>query len=623
MCGIAGAVLNDPRDLDHVLRRMNAALVHRGPDDGGTHVSGRVGLTVNRLSIIDIAGGHQPMHTEDGVSVVFNGEIYNYRGLRDALIARGCRFDTNSDTEVVLRLYHAEGVAGFRKLNGMFALAILDRRNDELILVRDPVGIKPLYHFADADTLLFASEIKAIVAALPARPAINPQAVWDFLSLRYVPPPATIWRGIWKLEPGQMLRHSLDTHRTELVRYWAPDLTPEPFDPARDYDREFEERFLAAVESHIVAADVPVGMFLSGGLDSGAICAAAIELGHRNFHTFSIGGDLAGADDELALARLTSAKFATHHHELAMTRALYFDQLDRIAWHFDEPYGDETGGALMLLSREARAYVKVALSGEGSDELLLGYTARPMIEHLGAIERKYARYPRILFKAASLFYRGRRGRILNALAAGGPRAYLKGAAHHMGWILNDGEKPAFWRGGPVAPTHEAVSRWYTLPPHIHPLAQMQQSAFQTWLVEDLLMKADKMAMAESLEVRVPFLHLPLVEWCQRSPLELRIGRIAEGEVRPKAILRNFVAKRLPPEILNAPKRGFPLPVMGWFRDELRAQQKLPLVSRALADWISVDALAPLVARAASGEQLASAALWNVVMLDRWFKLYAD
>jgi len=624
MCGIVGvAMRKDRAEIDQALRRMNAAIAHRGPDDSGSHVSDQVGLAVSRLSIIDLVGGHQPMHTTDGVSIVFNGEIYNYLALRGALIARGYRFRSKSDTEVVLNLYHADGADGLRKLSGMFAVAIHDGRKDELVLVRDQIGIKPLYYLLDADRLLFASEIKAILAALPARPAVDPQAVWDFLSLRYVAPPRTIWQGIAKLEPGHVLRYSLKTHRAQITRYWEPNLTPEPFDPGRNYDREFEERFLSAVESHIVASDVPVGTFLSGGLDSGAICAASIELGHRNFHTFSIGGDRAGADDELPLARMVSAKFGTNHHEIFMTKQLYFDQLDRIAWHFDEPYGDETGGAVMLLSRDARQHVKVALSGEGSDELLLGYSRKPMIDNLAAIERRYGRYPGFLLGAASHMFSGRRARVLSALAAGGPRAYLKGAAYQIAWILKEEEKGLIWRGGPVTPTHDMVACWYTLPTKVHPLAQVQQSAFQTWLVEDLLMKADKMAMAESLEVRVPFLHLPFVEWCQRSPMEVRIGRIDQGEVRPKAILRNFVAKRLPAEVLSAPKRGFPTPVISWFRESLQEQKRLAPASRAIADWIRFDALDPLVAKAAAGDHLALAQLWNIVMLDHWFKVYVD
>jgi asparagine synthase (glutamine-hydrolysing) len=622
MCGIVGIVTHKDRDeIERVLARMQDRIVHRGPDDSGSFIARRIGLAMRRLSIIDLAGGHQPMHTADGVSIVFNGEIYNYVALGKDLIARGYRFKTKSDTEVILNLYHAEGPDSFKKLNGMFAVAIYDRRNDELILARDQIGIKPLYYMLTADGLIFASEIKAILAALPGKPPVNAEAVWDFLSLRSVPPPNTIWEGIVKLEPGHVLRYQRAAQQAQITRFWFPNLSPDPLDAGHNYEQEFEQHFMAAVESHIVASDVPVGTFLSGGLDSGAICAASIELGHRNFHTFSISGEGAGKDDELPLARLVSQKFGTNHHEIVMTRQLYFDQLDTVAWHFDEPYGDETGAAVLLLSRLARQHVKVVMSGEGSDELLLGYVKQQSLDQLSAIGRRYRRWPRFVLGIASQLFTGRRSRILSAIAAEGPNAYRKGAGSHIAWVLWDEDKTKLWRADHRRPTHDLIASWYTLPTEVHPLVQSQQAAFQSWLVENLLMKADKMSMAESLETRVPFLHLPLVEWCQRSPMELRIG--PKGEFRSKAILRKFVAKRLPTEILNAPKRGFPVPVISWFGQMLREQKKFTPLSKGINDWIRWDGVDNLVTRGARGDREALATLWGVSMLDRWFKVYLN
>ncbi len=623
MCGIVGiATRADRAEVERALTRMNDAIVHRGPDDCGQLVETGVGLAMRRLSIIDLAGGHQPMHTEDGVSIVFNGEIYNYVALRESLIARGYNFKTKSDTEVILNLYHAEGQDGFKKLHGMFAVAIYDGRTEKIVLARDQIGIKPLYYMLDNNRLIFASEIKAILSALPSKPPVNQQAVWDYLSLRYVPPPSTVWTGIMKLQPGHMLVYSCRTKSAEVTCFWQPNLTPEPFDPGRNYLREFEQEFLAAVQSHIVASDVPVGLFLSGGLDSGAICTAAIELGHKNFHSFSIGAEGSGNDDELSLAVQVSRKFGTVHHEIVMTRELYFDQLDSVAWHFDEPYGDETGTALFLLAHAARKNVKVAMSGEGSDELLLGYDRKSSIERVVKTERRYGHVPPFLLKAAS-YVSGEHSRALSAMAAGGPGAYAKGMALHIAWTLGDKEKAFFWQGGKVQPTSDLVSSWYSLPTTVHQLAQTQQADFQTWLVEDLLMKADKMSMAASLETRVPFLHLPLVEWCQRAPMEVRIGNFRNGEFRSKAILRDFVAKRLPPDVLNAPKRGFPVATIRWFGQMLREQQTFSPVSRAIRDWIRFDALDRLVVAGKNGNRAALAKLWGIVMLDRWFKAYVD
>jgi asparagine synthase (glutamine-hydrolysing) len=624
MCGIVGiAAALGVAELEGQLARMNDAIIHRGPDDSGSHLAPGIGLAMRRLSIIDIAGGHQPMRTEDGVAIVFNGEIYNYLALRRDLQARGYVFRTQSDTEVILNLYHAEGVNGLRRLNGMFAVAIHDARSEELVLVRDQIGIKPLYYLRDSGRLLFASEIKAILAALPGRPPIDRQALWDYLSLGYVPPPRSIWQGILKLEPGHILRHDLTTRVSRLQRYWAPDLTPDPFDPGRDYAREFHDHFLAAVESHIVASDVPVGAFLSGGLDSGAICAASVELGHRKFHTFSITGEAAGDRDETGLARLVSRKFATTHHEIVMRRADFFDTLDQAAWHFDEPYGDETGIALLLLSRLARQHVKVAMSGEGSDEMLLGYATEADVRGQERIQRKYGGLPRALYRAAAPFFGGSRAAVLAALGKGGPGAYLKGLGMHISWALADEEKARFWRGPSERPTRALVSSWYTLPTTVDPMAQSQQAAFQTWLVEDLLMKSDKMSMAVSLESRVPFLHLPLVEWCQRAPMQARLGDVAAGEVRPKAILRDFVASRLPPEVLNAPKRGFSLPALAWSAERLREQGGFRPTSRAIHDMLDFTAMQPLVEAAMSGAPQSADKVWNVVMLDRWCRAYLD
>jgi asparagine synthase (glutamine-hydrolysing) len=624
MCGIAGIVTTKDRaEIEPLLRRMSHAIVHRGPDDSGLHIAQNVGLAAQRLSIIDLAGGAQPMHTSDGVTIVSNGEIFNYVALRDELIARGYSFKTHCDTEVILNLYHAFGIEAFKRLNGMFAVAIHDGRSGNLILARDPVGIKPLYYHLEPDQLLFASEIKSILTALPNKPTVDALAVWDYLSLRYVPPPGTIWQGIVKLQPGHVLRCSMNTRRVEIIRFWNPDLTPAPFDPGRNYDLEFEQHFMAAVESHIQASDVPLGLFLSGGLDSGAICAASVELGHRNFHTFSVGSEANGKDDETALARTVSKMFGTDHHEIIVTRQSYFDQLDSVAYHFDEPYGDETGAAMLLLSQEAFKHVKVVMSGDGADELLLGYCSEYSLDELAAIDRRYRYWPPFMLKAASQLLPGRPSRILKAIAAGGTGAYHKGASTHIAWTLEDYEKDPFWRGGPMRPTRDKVTSWYTLPTDVHPLAQLQQLDFQSWLVEDILMKSDKMSMAKSLELRVPFLHMPFVEWCQRLPMNARIGHTKSGGLRSKAILRNFVAKRLPAAVLNAPKRGFPVPAIHWFTEVLREQKRFVPMSRAIQDWINCDALLPLVARGIAGDRTAVAKLWGVAMLDRWFKAYVD
>ena len=622
MCGIVGLICADPPEqLARRVAAMNGAILHRGPDDDGVHLAPGLALAMRRLAIIDLSTGHQPMKTPDGVTIVFNGEIYNYRALRAELEAKGYAFHTRSDTEVILNLYHAEGAAAFARLNGMFAVAIHDARSDELILARDQIGIKPLYIAEHQGEFLFASEIKAILAALPGRPAIDPQALWDYLSMRFMAPDRTIWAGIGKLGPGQLLRRKLSDGHQTIETYWRADLTPGVFDPSRDYAREFADQFLAAVDSHIVAADVPVGAFLSGGLDSGAIVAAASELGHRDLHSFSISGDGAGADDELPLARAVAERFGTRHHEIRMAQADYFDALDDVVRAFDEPYGDATGAALYVMSRKASDHVKVAMSGEGSDELLLGYTRPADLATLAKVARRYGHVPRPLLRLAARLVSSDRASIFRAMAEGGPGAYRRGMAAHIGWTISDAEKAAFWRGPDMVPSFDLVQGWYTLADSVNPLAQSQQADFGTWLVEDLLMKADKMAMAASLETRVPFLHLPLVEWCQSTPIEARIG--SPGQFRTKAVLRDFVATRLPDAVLKAPKRGFPLPIFPWFAERLRDAGGYVPVSREFHNWISLEGLQPIVARACRNERRALEQLWGIAMFDRWCAVYAD
>ncbi len=312
MCGIAGVVAAPTPQRGEAIRRMTATLAHRGPDDDGYFEDDRVALGMRRLSIIDLACGHQPIRSRDGVVIVYNGEAYNYRVLRAELERTGVSFATDSDTEVVLELYRAHGIEGLSRIEGMFGLCIYDPRRNELHLARDRLGVKPLYYRADGAGLAFGSEIKALLAGLPARPALDRQAIHDYLTLRFVPAPATVWKDVRKLEPGHRLRLDLESGELELHRWWHVDFDSEPYDPSRDYEGEFEALFLAAVEKRLLASDVPVGVLLSGGLDSSAVSAAAVELGHRDFHTFSVG--FAGDD---AVSELGLRAYGCQVHRVA------------------------------------------------------------------------------------------------------------------------------------------------------------------------------------------------------------------------------------------------------------------------------------------------------------------
>lgn len=623
MCGIVGIVSKRRRgDIARIAARMNDAIIHRGPDDCGSWIDGDVALAMRRLSIIDIVGGHQPMLTDDGIAMVFNGEIYNYRKLRDELVARGYRFKTRSDTEVVLNLYHADGRGGLDRLNGMFAIAIVDRRSNELILMRDHAGMKPLYVATIGDEIIFASELKAIIKGLDAKPAINEQAIYDFLTLRYVPQPETVWQGIVKLLPAHRLIVDLRTRAQTLERWWTPDFTPQPAEPGRDYAGEFERLFFEAVESHLTASDVPVGAFLSGGLDSAAIVAVAAELGFRDLHTFSITGEDAGDADELPDARLISSHIGTRHHEIVMTKRDFDELTDLCVYQMDEPYADPTAIAMYMLSRVAVRHVKVGLSGEGADELLLGYTTAKHLAHIDRVRSRFSPWPAWLLRAASHVFTGRRSDILRQVAADGWRGYVRVDGLPAD-VFSDEHKERFWRGSRQRDSRRTNLREFTLSPSEHPIVQTQQADIQSWLVEDLLMKADKMTMSVSLEGRMPFLHKPLMEWCMRSPLEVRLTRDASGALRSKAVLRDMLARRLPAAILSRPKRGFPLPYERWLSADARGGGVKFATSRFLPTIVDVDAVRAIMGDAACGDAVWAPRIWSLRVLDRWLAINVD
>jgi asparagine synthase (glutamine-hydrolysing) len=329
MCGIVGvgAPLRTEK-LKSVVNRMNAAIVHRGPDDEGTWAGEGFAFGMRRLSIIDLSGGHQPMWDEStGIGIVYNGEVYNYRAIRLSLEQVGVHFQTTSDTEVVLKSCSLKGMKAVHDWNGMFAVACWNADERKLYLIRDRIGVKPLYYYYDGEMLIFASEIKALLASGLFRPRLNQQAIWDYLTFRYVPSPETVWQGIWKLPPAHILEWSPNT-APSIHRYWETDvLSLDPNEPVNQKAKQFEDLFLDCVEKRLIAADVPVGVLLSGGLDSSSIAAAAVELGHKQFHTFSVGFSDGGEYSELAYARSMAEHIGAEHHEIVVDQSTFIEML--------------------------------------------------------------------------------------------------------------------------------------------------------------------------------------------------------------------------------------------------------------------------------------------------------
>jgi asparagine synthase (glutamine-hydrolysing) len=553
MCGINALYYRDgSRLIDrHVLNRMRQVAIHRGPDDHGIYLRHNVGLAFNRLSIIDLAGGHQPMANEDGtVWVVFNGEIYNFKALHDELTGRGHRFQTRSDTEVIVHAWEEYGEECVRKLRGMFAFIIWDDRRKILFGARDRLGIKPFYYYADEHQVGFASELKSLLE-IPGVPTdLDEAAIGEYLQRRYVIAPNTMLKGIRKLPPGHSI--SVSERGISITRYWDLPSGPVQNISERDALDQLDFLLLDTTRLHLVA-DVPLGAFLSGGLDSSCIVGLMHRLDVRDIKTFSIGYD--SPESELAYARIVADHFHTDHHELRLTCLDFRDTLPKIAWHMDEPVGDTASIPLFYLSQFARQQVTVVLSGEGSDEIFGGY---PIYRRMLAFERAN-RVPLL-----SAF-----GRAVGALAGdtkirkyanmlGDPVEKRYGG---VGGLFSHEQASRMFAG--MGNSYDGVSAAYARAGTRSPFGRMSYVDHTTWLPDDLLVKADRMTMAHSLELRVPFLDHVMVEFAAGLPESLKIHRNIS-----KYVIKRWAERLLPRSIVHRPKKGFPVPTKVWFRQEL-------------------------------------------------------
>jgi asparagine synthase (glutamine-hydrolysing) len=625
MCGIVGIVNLDPREtVDEVrLKRMRDVLFHRGPDGEGLWVEGPVGLGMRRLAIVDVAGGHQPMANEDEtVWIVYNGEIYNHTDLRPALEARGHRYRTRSDTETILHLYEEEGERCVERLRGMFAFAVWDRARGQLLLARDRLGIKPLYYAYTDGALLFASEIKAILAAGAVRPALNEAILPEFLATRFVAGEETFFRGVRKLLPGRTLTWS-PAEGPQERRYWRLPL-------GRDESRltlserasEVRTRLEAAVQSHLMS-DVPLGLFLSGGIDSSGLAALMAPMVQEPIRTFAVGFDEPGAN-ELAYARLAARSVRAEHREVVVSPGEFFEALPHLVWHEDEPIAFPSSVPLYFVSRLAREHVKVVLTGEGADELFLGYNRYRVTawnERLGqpycgfvpgAVRRKISRLMPCL---------------PNPLGRYAGRTFL---------ALGPGHREVFYENFAVFPEdlQHHLLRDLSLLTARDPYAEglrcyeetsggtrerMSHADLQTYLVE-LLMKQDQMSMAASIESRVPYLDHEFVEHVATMP-----GRFKLRGWRTKAVLRVALRDLVPRQILTRGKMGFPVPVGRWFRGPFwPVVQEFVLGPRALQRGLFEPSFLRRLAeqhRAGAGEH--ADRLWLLVNLEIWQRVFLD
>jgi asparagine synthase (glutamine-hydrolysing) len=622
MCGIAGILRVDGAvPGPELLRAMTTAIAHRGPDGDGFFADGPVGLGHRRLAIIDLVTGDQPMASDDGsVVLIFNGEIYNFRELRGELAARGAAFRTTSDTEVILRAYEAWGVDCLPRLRGMFAFAVWDKARRRLFLARDRVGIKPLVYAWDGRRLLFASEIKALLEDPTLPRELDWEALRDFLTLHYIPSPRTIFRSIRKLPPASYLLLDLDRPEPEIRRYWDLRFEPDDRPSEADWLEGLRWHLGDAVRSHLVS-DVPIGAFLSGGVDSSAVVALMAQATGGRVRTFSIGFDDSDFD-ELEHARAVAQRHETQHFEYVV-KPNALDTLPRLAWQFDEPFADSSALPTYYVSKITREHVTVALSGDGGDENFLGYTryarAQRLHERLDAFPAVLARP--LLRLAARLLPPGARGQgYLDLLGAPPVDRYFKLMAYQRSETLRSLLSPGAREHVRPVVTPELFRRLAAEGRTRDYASTLQYLDIHCYLPEDILTKVDRTSMAVSLEARVPLLDHVLMEYVATMPTALKF-RDGAGKV----ILKRALAADLPAGILNRRKMGFGLPIASWFRRELTDYVRDVLGGRRTRQRGLVDpgAVSALLDEHQRGGRDRSSQLWALLALEEWARRWLD
>jgi len=618
MCGICGTAGFSDKGL---LKKMTDTLTHRGPDAEGFHEDSDVGLGVRRLRIIDLATGDQPIYNEDrSICVVLNGEIYNFKELREQLIERGHQFSTLADTEVIVHLYEEEGKDCVHKLEGMFAFAIWDKKEEELFIARDRLGIKPLYYTHQNNRFLFASEIKALLEDRNVSREINPAALDYFLTFLYIPAPLTVFKEINKLKAGHFLIFKNGKFYTE--RYWKLNISQEEQKAAGFYEEQIIHALQKTVKSHLVS-DVPIGVFLSGGIDSSAIVSLMHQSGVDSIRTFSIGYEgKYSSYNELEYSRLIAERFSTKHQEFIIKPDI-IQILPEVVNYIDEPFADSSALLTYLISKEASQHVKVALSGVGGDEAFGGYP-----RYSGAIiSSYYERFPSSLRKLLRNFSsrikpspkgRDTPGRIKRFLESG----LLSPEEKYMAWMtffdshmkndiyntdlrkkINEDEEYIHFKYFNEIDSQDYLNRIFYVD-------------VNTYLPDDLLIMADRMSMAHSLELRVPFCDHKLMEFSFSIPFQLKLKGL-----RLKGLFKKSLKGLLPKEILNKPKQGFMVPLADWLREDLKGYA-LEVLSRdniKKRNFFDPDRVQDILNKHFSGQEIYTHQIWALMVLEIWLR----
>ncbi len=614
MCGIAGTIQTDGRAATpEALDAMLLALHHRGPDGCGALINGPLAIGMRRLAIIDVVGGQQPIWNEsETMAIVCNGEIYNYAGLRTELEKRGHRFRTHSDVEVILHLYEDEGPECFKRLNGMFGAAIADMRARRLVLARDPFGQKPLYVWRAAGRVAFASELKALAALPGFRRQINEEALAAFLQFRYVPAPLAIYEDVEKLRPGSYA--TIDHHgNMQTERYWQIDLRANRQE--RKNGADFLEVFGKSVDRHLMS-ERPLGVFLSGGIDSGAVLASMHCMGHRNIHTYTVGFE-DFPDSEFANARRMAEHFGSSHHEVTLSADQFWSSLDCVLRAADEPLADMTMVPLYHLAQEAGRELVVVLSGEGSDELLGGYPGmETLLRRLTFLNRMRSLLQCAHTLGGWMLPTGQRARL--ARAAGSHASYLAQKRYSMTEIFDEEFRRRGENGARAPHVLEPLENYYQEREGWHGVELYQGAQIEWWLADDLLHKADRMTMAHSLELRCPFLDTVFADYCTKLRLEEKV-RDAAAEPTRKVALKRAFAEVLPEGIAYQPKKGFTLPIYRWLASKFRIPARNEIVREDgfAATLFGPEIRTEICERAAAGVVAAQHQAWSLIVLNKW------
>lgn len=621
MCGIAGFLNRDGRPASgRLLKAMTDRLAHRGPDGEGHHVWQHVGLGHRRLSIIDVGTGAQPMSNEDGtVWVTFNGEIYNFQDLRRTLEGHGHVFRTRSDTEVIAHGYEQWGDAVAGRLRGIFAFAVLDQRHGRLLLARDHLGVKPLVYYADAKRLLFASEMKAITVDASVPRDIEPEAVAEYFDYGYIPAPRTVLKGFRKLEPGCLL--SVDVHRDGQLtptRYWQLDFLADPLPDSPQTLQRLEEELHEAVRLELVS-DVPLGAFLSGGLDSSLVVSLMARHAGERIKTFSVGFE-EERFSEVGYARTVANHVQTDHHE-HIVRSDVAALLPKLVYHFDEPFSDASAVPTYYVCEMARRHVTVCLSGDGGDEMFAGYDRYRQLRDHGRLDALPAAIRRVLFGPLAAAYPERwPGAGMLAAARRTPaERFVRLMAHQYGRLMSVdllAEAPSAGRtaghGGDLRYLTEAFD-----PRLADPLQAVLDVDVRTYLPNDILTKVDITSMMNSLEVRVPLLDYKLAELAARLPSSMKL-RGAEG----KYALKEVATKYLPREIVYRRKMGFGVPIREWVATDLRDFTRSYLLdSSRCSGWLNAAVVSAMVEDNEKHlyRSTSSGKLWWALFFEIWHR----